>query len=229
MPEDGLAEGAPRGRPRRLVIGLAQRPIAFERELGVDDNRSRRIGQTDQAIGAPVVRERGLERVGRRRQGILHEIAKLHLAEGATGMLVGQDILQADHLARQLLAHLGDVLLRLVDDGQACLELAQGFRRLGRRLLKAVTERLGELVEPARQRNLGLGEGIDGLTERIAVVLTAPGQQGDHDAGKNQTEDESNNERNCVFHDRWSSGGSINPADGAATLSRPPDRRMASA
>src|SRR3546814_20349631 len=58
--------------------------------------------QLQQAVGAPPVAEGGLEGVGRRRQCRLDQVAELDLAEGAARLLVGQDILQADPLGRQL-------------------------------------------------------------------------------------------------------------------------------
>ena len=35
---------------RGIVLGLAQRPVALQRELGVERDRARRIGQPQQAI-----------------------------------------------------------------------------------------------------------------------------------------------------------------------------------
>ena len=85
-------------------------------------------------------RERRLEVVGRGRQGALHQVVELDLAEGAAGLLVGQDLLQADDLGRKL----ADLLLRLVDADQP---LAQIGDDLARRLLGAVEPLRDDLAQ----------------------------------------------------------------------------------
>ena len=127
----------------------AQQLVALERELGVDGDRARRVGQLQQAVDARAGRQRALELVGRRRQRIRHQVVQLHLAEGAARLLVGQDLLQADHLGREL----ADLLLRLVDPGQP---LAQVGDDLAGRLLAAVqplVTRPWRAPAPARAAN----------------------------------------------------------------------------
>ena len=68
----------------------AQRAITFERELGVDGNRARRVRQMQQAVDTCPGRERRLEFIGLGRQGVLHQVVQLDFAEGAAGLLVGQ-------------------------------------------------------------------------------------------------------------------------------------------
>ena len=130
---DRLLEAALGDDQRRRVACRhgAQRAIALERELGVDGDRARRVGQLQQAIDAHAGGQRRLEFVGRGRQRVLHQVVELDLAEGAARLLVGQDLLQAHDLGREL----ADLLLRLVDADQP---LAQVGDDLARRLLGAV-------------------------------------------------------------------------------------------
>ena len=112
----GGAEGA--WRPRTSppgVLAARKRLVGLERELRVDDDGARRVRQVDQAVGPPAVRQRRLQRIGVRRQRLRHDVVQLDLAEGPARLLVRQDVLQAEHVARQLL----DIGLRLVDRHRA--------------------------------------------------------------------------------------------------------------
>ena len=73
-----------------------------------------------QAVGPLAVRQRRLEAVGALGQAVLDDGLHAHLAEGAARLLVGEDLLQRDHLGGKL----GQVPLRRVDDGQPLVKLA---------------------------------------------------------------------------------------------------------
>ncbi len=104
----------------------------------------------DQAVGAQAVADRGLEFVGVRGQHGLDEVAQLHLAERAARLLVGEDVLQADHLRRQR----GDVALRLVDDGQPLAQRRQRLPRLVRGVVDREAHAHRDAVELLLQRAL---------------------------------------------------------------------------
>ena len=89
-----------------------------------------------------------MELKSRRRQRGFDQIRQLQFAERAARLFVGEDVLQAHHLARQL----GDVLLRLIDDIEAVVELAQRLGRLGRRIGQALAHTLAHLVEAVFQQ-----------------------------------------------------------------------------
>ena len=120
-------------------------------------------GQPDQAIGPVLVGERRLKFVKARRQRVADDGFHLALAPGAARLLVGEDLLQAHHLAGKI----GEILLGVVDRDQPRLQPAQGFRGLGRGLLEvlpqALVERLQPLGDGALQIVLALGLGLDGL------------------------------------------------------------------
>ena len=134
----------PRLHRRRLVLGLPQRPITLQRELRVQRDRPRRIGQQQQAIHPLAAIHRRLEAIGRRRQRALHQILHLDLAEGAARLLVGQDVLQPHNLGRQF----RDILLRRVDHGQPLPQIGQRLGRLRRLLLQLVTYPLAQRRQP---------------------------------------------------------------------------------
>ena len=154
-------EGALGGDQARGVAGhdVAQQVIALERELGVDRDRARRVGQLQQAVDPRTVRESRLEIVGRGRQRALHQVVQLHFAEGAARLLVGQDVLQPDDLGRQV----ADLLLRRVDPDQPLAQvgddLARGLLALG----QAFVDHRGQRPLLFAQRLLdplhGVGEG----------------------------------------------------------------------
>ena len=74
--------------------------------------------------GRVAVRERELEVVGARRQAVAHDRLHPPLAEGAAGLLVGENVLERHHLA----GHFAQARLRGVDDREPLVELARGFR-----------------------------------------------------------------------------------------------------
>ena len=180
-------EGALRRRSAARVARRdgAQRAVALERELGVDGDRARRVGQLQQAVDARAGRQRRLECVGRRRQRVLHQVVQLHLAEGAARLLVGQDLLQAHHLGREI----ADLLLRLVDADQPLAQVGDDLAgrllapveplgdHLGQRLLLLAQRTLdplhgvGQRLMPARLLAHGLGLG---LSPRRAAGRPAP-------------------------------------------------------
>ena len=61
-------------------------------------------------------------------QAVLDDGFHAHLAEGAARLLVGQDLLQADHVGGEL----GQVLLCRVDDGEPLMQLGDGVGGLAR-------------------------------------------------------------------------------------------------
>ncbi len=68
--------------------------------------------------------ERVLERVGVLGEPIGHDRFHAALAEGAARLLVGEHVLERDHVRGKL----GDARLGRVDDGQPLVELAKGLR-----------------------------------------------------------------------------------------------------
>ena len=166
---DRLLEAALRQCERRRVARRdgAQGAVAFERELGVDGDRARRVGQMQQAVDTRAGGKRGLEFIGLGRQGVLHQVVQLDLAEGAARLLVGQHLLQADDLGREI----ADLLLRLVDAHQP---LAQVGDDLAGRLLGAVeplAHDLGERLLLLAQRTLDPLHGLGLLAERQGELL----------------------------------------------------------
>jgi hypothetical protein len=83
---------------RALITGAGQGLPGFQREFGIQPQR---LGQMDQRIHPPPVGQRGLQAIGIGRQGIGQKGLQLHFAKSAARLLVGQDILQAEHIARQ--------------------------------------------------------------------------------------------------------------------------------
>ncbi len=136
---------------------------ALERELGVDGDRTRRIGQLQQAVDARAGRQSVLEFVGRWRQGVLHQVVELDLAEGAARLLVGQHFLQADDLGREI----ADLLLRLVDAHQP---LAQVGDDLARRLLGPVEPLVHHGGQGALLFAQRLFDPLDGVGQRHLLV-----------------------------------------------------------
>ena len=124
------------GRLIHLPIRIRppQRLIRLQRKLRIDHNRPRRVRQMDQTIRPLPIRQRRLQRIAVRRQRLGHDIGQLDLPERAARLLVRQNILKAQHIARQL----GDVVLRLVDGRKPLLQLAQRRRRLFRRPMQAL-------------------------------------------------------------------------------------------
>ena len=102
-------------------FGATQRLIGLERKLRIDHDGAGRVGQVDQAVRPPPVGKRGLHRIGIGRQRLADQIIQLDFPEGPARLLVGQDILQGQHIARQLF----DIGLRLVDGFQPLVQFAQ--------------------------------------------------------------------------------------------------------
>ena len=99
----------------------------------------------DQAIHPPAIRKRRLHRIGIRRQGLGHDVMQLNLAKSSTRLLVGQNVLQTQHIARQLF----NVCLRLVDGFQPLLQVPQAARRPHRGTLQGLAHEplhLGQAV-----------------------------------------------------------------------------------
>jgi hypothetical protein len=145
-------EGAASLHLLNLVGGFPQGSVAFQGKLGVDPDRARRVRQLKQAVNPAALADGHLKAIAVGRQGRAHQILQLDLAEGTAGLLVGQDVLQADHLGGKL----GDVLLGLVDDRQALAQIGKrGLALLGGDL-KPVADPLGEVRQALLQ---GLGDG----------------------------------------------------------------------
>ena len=121
-----------------------------------------------QAVGPLAVGERRLERIGALRQPILNDRLHAHLAERAARLLIGEDLLQAHHVAREL----GQVLLRGVDDRQSFVELRDRLVRLARRLVEIGADLMGHAVEPLidRPRQLAVAGHAD-LGQRLKPHL----------------------------------------------------------
>jgi hypothetical protein len=98
---------------------------------------------SDHAIRPLAIGERRLELVGGGRQRVAHDRLHAALAEGAARLLVGEDVLERQHLARET----GQVLLRRVDHGEALVELRQVLDRLLHVLLEVVPHAVLQAVE----------------------------------------------------------------------------------
>ena len=152
----------PAGEGRRgIAAGLAERVVGLLGELGVDRDRAGRVGQPDQAID-PAAAERGLQLEGSRGQGVAQQVFQQDLAEAAARLLVAENVLQPDHLARQL----GDVLLRRVDHRQPLLQGAERLAGLLALLLQPVADPPPEVAEPL----------LEGLGQRTLLRLQPLGQ-----------------------------------------------------
>ena len=110
--------------PRRGAVprlGFAKRGDGFKRELGVDHQRAPVVaGQIHDAIRPLTVGERVLERIGVFGQPVGHDRFHTALAEGAARLLVGEHVLERDHMRGKF----GDARLGGVDDSQPFIELA---------------------------------------------------------------------------------------------------------
>ncbi len=140
-------EAAPRLDAVPILARLAQRMVALERKLRVDDDAARRVRQGKQAVGPRPVAERRLESIGGGRQRVAHLVGKLRLTERAARLLVREHFLQADHVGGEL----GDIFLRLADDREAFLEVAHGVGRVDRLLVQRLGDPQADLVEPLVQ------------------------------------------------------------------------------
>jgi hypothetical protein len=97
-----------------------------------------RVRQADQAVAAGLVGQGVLPHEAVRRQPVLDQLPELHLAEGAAGLLVAEDLREAAHLRAQRL----HVRPRGVDHRQPLVDLARGLLGLHR----AVGEHAAQLL-----------------------------------------------------------------------------------
>ena len=151
-----------------------------------------------QAVDPRAGRERRLEFIGLRRQGVLHQVVQLDLAEGAARLLVGQHFLQADDLGREI----ADLLLRLVDADQP---LAQVGDDLAGRLLGAVeplAHDLGERLLLLAQRTLDPLHGLGLLAQRQSELLAHGLGLAAAAAGQHQDQHQAEQRDGCQQHDR---------------------------
>ena len=149
LPEAELGDA-----PLFVVVRSGAEPLpAFERKFRVDHQCRRLIGHEHHTIGPGAVAERVLEGKAPLRQPIADDRLHAALAEGAAGLLVGEDRLEAHHV----LAEFGDVGLRAVDDGEPLVERAERLRRLGVGFGERLTDALALCVEPLVDRTHEVG------------------------------------------------------------------------
>ena len=141
MLQDSRSHLLARGLPLGIIPCLAKRMVAFQRKLCVDGNRARRVWQSDKAIDPAVIAYLHLEPIGVRRQDRLDQIIELDFPKSAARLLVGENVLQANNLARQL----GDVLLRRINDSQALLQFGETGLRLGAGFLQTLVNLSGDI------------------------------------------------------------------------------------
>jgi hypothetical protein len=101
---------------------VKRRLVGFEREFRIDADGAGRVRHLDQAVDQLAVAQLALILEHRWRQHQFDQALHARLAEGATRLLVRQDILQAHHLSRQIV----NVLLRGVDDRESLLDVGHG-------------------------------------------------------------------------------------------------------
>ena len=176
----------------------ADRVPPLQRELGVDHQARAAVGEEDQAVRPVAVGKRRLELVARGRQPVAHDRFHARLAEGAALLLVGEDVLQLDHLGGEV----GDRPLRLVDHRQPLAELGQALVGAARRLAHRLADPVAEAVEPVGQvahlaRDLALMVAKLGEPRGDAVLAgvlkhlhplrrLAPGEEGDEEEHEEQ-------------------------------------------
>ena len=100
-----------------------------------------------QAIGAFAVRKRGLHGVAVGGQGALDDVVQLDFPERAARLLVRQDVLQGQHIARQLF----DIRLRLVDGFQPGVQIPQAAGGAHGVALQRFRHQFGHLRQPLFQ------------------------------------------------------------------------------
>ena len=107
-----------------------------------------------QQVRSLAVRQRGLWREALRRQRLGHDIHQLDFPEHAAPLFVRQDVLQAQHIARELL----DLGLCPVDLVKLCLQLAERSRGAGRGAVQGICHALLHLFQASLHRfdHLGL-------------------------------------------------------------------------
>ena len=167
-----------RGEPLRLAQVEVLHPlVALQRELGVDGHVAGGIGQAQQAVDPLAVTQGGLQFEAALGHHVAHQSRQLHLAEGPARALVGEHLLQADHVAGEL----GDLLLRLVDAAQVLQHPGEGlgglFEAVRQAFLDLAADLLQALVGDPGQPLHALAEFLRGQAEGILDLL-AHGIQG---------------------------------------------------
>ncbi len=133
------------GRPLRLVrVAIEHAVVVLQRKLGIDRDHPGGRRKAHDAVHPGAVGERVLHLEGGARQDVPHQRLELHLAESTARALVSEQLLQAHHASRQAL----DLLLRLVDGGQALHHADEGVVGLLEAFLQALVDLAGDLVEP---------------------------------------------------------------------------------
>ena len=167
-----------RGLSRLVAARRPQRGEGLERELGVDSEEPRVARQADDAVGPCAVRERELEIVGACRQAVAHDRLHPSLAEGASRLLVGENVFQRHHLAR----HFGQPRLGGVDHREPLVELAEILSRPLRLVLDSGPEPFGHARQAAAEFGARLrqrGEArLDRLLPLVGDVPLAPARGG---------------------------------------------------
>ena len=116
----------------------------FEWKLGIDYQLQVRLGQNHQTVRPRAVAQRALKDKGAGVQPVADDRFHAALAISTARLLVGQDVLERDHLGRQR----RQILLRRVDDGETFVELAQRLAGLFRLAGEADSQPLCHLIEP---------------------------------------------------------------------------------
>ncbi len=122
--------------------------IELQRKLRVDDQRAMVAGEINDAVGPAVVLQRVLEGVGVLGQAVGDDRLHAPLAEGAARLLVGEHILERDHVGGEL----GEPRLCGVHHGKALVQLAEAFLGRARGVGDAVAETLGDLLQALAHR-----------------------------------------------------------------------------
>jgi hypothetical protein len=128
------------------------------------------LGQAQHAVGAGAVGQGILEVEGLGRQGVAHQGLQLHLAEGAAGALVAQQLLQADHVGGEI----ADLLLGLVDGGEAGHHAGEGLVGLAEALVEALVDVAGDGLQALAD---GAVHGLNAVGELLGGALEAALQQ----------------------------------------------------
>ena len=124
---------------------MAKSHNGFKGKLGVYDNRTL-IGHENHAVGAGIVRQRVLKREQILGQAVGNNHFHARLAEGAACLLVAEHIAQGGDLPRQV----GEVLLGMVDHGDALMQALEALHGLAGGLVHGVAESHRDRIEPLR-------------------------------------------------------------------------------
>ncbi len=161
VPAHVLAELPRRAHPLGLGLVRVEHALeALERELGVDRDPPGRLGQDQQAVDPGAVAQGVLQLEAVLGHQVAHQAGQLDLAEGAARALVGEHLLQADHVAGQL----GDALLRLVDPAEVLEHTGEGLGGLVEALGQAPVDLAADLLQAAVG---GPGQALDALAELV--------------------------------------------------------------